>query len=102
MAIRSGSILPSVVMHFLNNAIIIILYAVGATDSGGNLIISQSGDIILTIVAALAFVGAMIWLILDRTPLKKRQKGGVAAFFVCGSAGILILAINWILAFIGV
>lgn len=102
VAIRAGSILPSVLMHFLNNAIILILYACGATDSGGNLIISQTGDIILTIVASLAFVGAIVWLILDKTPLAKCQKGGVKAFFIYGSVGVIILAVMWILSFIGV
>lgn len=102
LAIRSGSILPSVLIHFLNNAIIIILFACGATDSGGNLIISQTGDIILTVVASLAFVGAIVWLILDKTPLAKCPKGGVKAFFIYGSVGIIILAVMWILSFIGV
>lgn len=102
VAIRSGSILPSVMMHFLNNAIIIVLYACGATDAGGDLLISQAGNIILTVVAALAFVGSVVWLALDKKPIKKCGKGGVASFFIYASVGIVILALVWILSFVGV
>lgn len=102
LAIRAGSILPSIVMHFLNNAIIIILYAAGVYDLSGNLIISQACNIILIITAALAFVGALVWLIFDNKPLKKCQKGGVSAFFITALAGIVVLALNWILSLFGV
>lgn len=102
LAVRSGSILPCMLMHFLNNAIIIVLYAVGATDIGGNLLISQTGDIILIIVAALAFVGSIIWLVLDKKPLQKCSKGGVVTFFAYASVGIVILAVVWLLSFFGV
>lgn len=102
LAIRAGSILPSIFMHFLNNAIIIVLYAVGATDLGGNLIISQTGDLILTIVSALAFVGGIVWLILDKKILMKCQDGGVKSFFIYASAGIAILALIWVLSLIGI
>lgn len=101
LAIRAGSILPTILMHFLNNAIIIIIYACGATGLDGNLTISSAGNIVLTIVAALAFVGSIVWLILDKKPLKKCQ-GGVASFFIYASVGIAILAIMWILSFVGV
>lgn len=102
LAIRAESILPSMLMHFINNALIIILYAVGATDAGGNLIISQTGNILLTVFASLAFVGGIIWLILDKKPIKKSEKGGVASFFIYASVGIVVLAIFWVVSFIGI
>lgn len=102
LALRSGSILPSLLMHFLNNATIIILNACGATDANGNILISQTGDIILTIAAALALVGSIVWLILDKKPIKKCEAGGVKAFFINASVGIVILAVIWVLSFVGV
>lgn len=104
VAIRAGSILPSILMHFLNNAIIIVLYAVGATDSGGSLVISYTADIILTVTAALAFIGGIVWLILDKKPfLKCEMEGeGVKTFFIYASVGIIILSIVWILSFVGI
>ena len=102
LAVRSGSIVPCILMHFLNNATIIILNACGAADANGELLISQTGDIILTVVAALSLIGSIVWLILDKKPLQKSGNGGVKEFFIYASAGIVILAIIWILSFIGV
>lgn len=102
IAIRSRSILPSIMMHFINNALIVILAACGCYDDAGALIISYGGNIALIVTSALSLVGALIWLILDRTPLKKCEKGGVKAFFIYASVGIALLALLWILSLFGV
>lgn len=102
IAIRSRSILPSVMMHFINNALIIILAACNCYDGAGNLVISAGGSIALTVTSALALVGALIWLILDKTPLKKCEKGGVRTFFIYASVGIGVLGLLWILSLFGV
>ena len=99
VAIRSGSILPSVVMHFINNAIIVIFAACGLLDEAGNLIISSGGQIALIVTSAVSFIGGMLWLILDKKPVIKCQKGAVKSFFVFGSIGIAIMGIMWILSF---
>ena len=99
VAIRSGSILPSVVMHFINNAIIIIFAACGLLDVAGNLIISAGGQIALIVTSAAAFIGGMLWLILDKKPLIKCSKGSISAFFIYASVGIIIMGIMWILSF---
>ena len=99
VAIRSGSILPSVLMHFINNAIIIVFAACGLLDEGGNLIISTGGQIALIVTSAVSFIGGMVWLILDKKPLIKCTKGSVRAFFVYGSVGIAIMGLMWVLSF---
>ncbi|MDE6504781.1 MAG: CPBP family intramembrane metalloprotease [Clostridia bacterium] len=99
IAIHSGSILPSVFMHFLNNALIVILRACNLFDEAGSLIMSQTAFIIVTVCAALSFVGAIVWLVLDKKPLKKCQKGAVKAFFLYASVGIGILGLMWIMSF---
>ena len=99
IAIRAGSILPSVLMHFINNAIIIIFAACGLLDEAGNLIISTGGQIALIVTSAVAFIGGLVWLILDKKPLIKCTKGSVGAFFVYGSVGIAIMGVMWILSF---
>lgn len=99
VAIRAGSILPSVVMHFINNAIIVIFAACGLLDEAGNLIISSGGQIALIVTSAVSFIGGMLWLILDKKPVIKCQKGAVKSFFVFGSVGIAIMGIMWILSF---
>ncbi len=102
LAVRSRSIMPSVMMHFINNALIVILQACNAFGESGELLISSTANIIITAFAAAALIGAIVWLILDKTPLKKCAKGGVSAFFICASVGIAILGITWILALFGV
>lgn len=99
VAIRSGSILPSVLMHFINNAIIIVFAACGLLDAAGNLIISTEGQIALIVTSAASFIGGMVWLVLDKKPLAKCEKGSVKAFFIYGSVGIGVLGLMWILSF---
>lgn len=102
IALRSGSILPSVLMHFINNALIVIFAACGLLDEAGNLIISSGGNIALIVTSAIALIGALIWLILDKTPVKKCEKGGVKSFFICASPAIAAFAIVWIISLFGV
>lgn len=99
LAVRSGSVLPCVLMHFANNALIIILYACGATDANGSLALSAAADIAVTVLAAVAFVGGIVWLALDKKPLSKGVKGGVKNFFITAWVGVAILAVVWILSF---
>lgn len=99
VAIRSGSVLPSVLMHFINNAVIIVFGACGLLDEAGNLIISSGGQIALIVTSAVSFIGGMVWLILDKKPLIKCAKGSVQAFFVYGSVGIAIMGLMWVLSF---
>lgn len=102
IAIRSRSILPSVTMHFINNALIVILQACNCFGESGSLLISTGGNIALTVTSAFALCAALLWLILDKTPLKKCVKGGVRSFFIYASVGIGILGLVWILSLIGV
>lgn len=101
IALRSGSVLPSVMMHFINNALIVIFAACGLFDEAGNLVMSDTANIIITVLAGLCFFGSIIWLILDKKqkPVIKCRKGGVAAFFIFASVGIAVMGLNWILSF---
>lgn len=99
IAVRSGSILPSVFIHFLNNALIVIFRACNLFDEAGSLIMSDTAFIIVTVFAALSFVGAVIWLVLDKKPLQRCQKQSVKAFFLYASVGIAFLAFMWIMSF---
>lgn len=100
IAVRSRSILPSVMMHFINNALIIILNACNLFDEGGNLIISGGGYIAITVLSALSLIGAVVWLILDKHKLAKGNSGAVKAFFKYASVGIAVLALLWIITLI--
>ncbi len=102
LAVRSRSVLPSVMMHFINNALIVIFGACGLYDVNGNLAISQGVNVALIVLSACALVGGLVWLIFDKTPLKKCEKGGVKSFFLFASAGIAVMGLTWILSLFGV
>lgn len=99
IAVRSGSIIPSVVMHFINNGLIVVFSACNLFDEGGNLVMPQPAFIAVTVLSALCFAGALLWLIFDKKPLVKSQKGGVKFFFLFASVGIFVLGLSWILSF---
>ncbi len=102
IAVRSGSILPSMLMHFINNALIVIFNACNLFDEAGNLVMSDTAFIIVTVFSAISFVGAVVWLVLDKTPLKKCEKGGVKVFFLYASVAIGALGLVWVLSLFGV
>lgn len=102
IAVRSGSVLPSMLMHFINNALIVIFSACGLFDGAGNLILSDAANIVLIVFSAVSFVGGIVWLILDKTQLKKCEKGGVKVFFLYASVAIAALGLVWILSLFGV
>ncbi len=99
IAVRSGSVLPSALMHFINNALIVIFGACGLLDVEGNLILPFAVDLSLAIVGGLCLVGGIVWLILDNkkaVPYKKCEKGAVKEFFIYAALGLVALAVLWI------
>ncbi len=106
IAMRSGSILPSMVMHFLNNAVIIILAACNCFDEAGELIISSTGNIILMVISAACLVAGILWLCLDKHKNRVRKSEGskreTAAFFIYAAVGIVIMLVIWLCVLFGV
>lgn len=98
LAVRSRSVTPTVVIHFINNALIIILYAVGAADTvTDKLIMSKTAEIIVSVLSAISLIGAVVWLIFDKKEVKKCEAGGVKKFFIFASVGIGAMALMWII-----
>ena len=99
IAVCSGSVLPGVMMHFINNALLILMYAYVPMDAEGNMF-SPAVRITLIVIGAIAFISSIVWLLLDRKPFIKGEKGGVVAFFKYAWAGIMVLGIIWILSWV--
>lgn len=96
VVLRSGSILPTILAHFLNNAVILFLTKFGIT--------SFTTPVFLAImnVSVVCLLGSMLYLILDkRTGLelgmslveKRRERRSFLSF---SAVGIVILAIVWL------
>ena len=102
LAIRSRSVLPGMLAHFLNNATIIILQACGL-DTSGSLFdwAPLWAAVLVTVLSVLSLSAAAALLAADKTPFAKPVKGGVFSFIVTASVGIVILAVFWISGFFG-
>ena len=117
VAIRSGSIIPGIIMHFLNNGIVIILTACNLIGDDGNLI-SPTAQTVLMALGFVALIVGLLLLILDRgavektkfgkkigvifenPPVKPCQKGSVKNFFIYAAVGVGAMAILWIINFV--
>lgn len=108
IAIRSESILPTVVSHFLNNALIVILTVCGI----------ESLPVFLVCVFAALFVASLIFLLVFGKRLAKqptatdkdgnnacadmrdissvKEKADVKGFTLCALIGIIICSLTWI------
>lgn len=92
IAIRSGSVLPSLLIHFVNNAFIIVLSAFGCNS----LPVSGAAAVTLGVLGGAAFAASVLLLVFIKKPFLKSVKGGVKGFYVFASAGIAINAFMWI------
>ncbi len=94
IAIRSGSILPTMLAHFLNNAIILILASFGYSDMTQW---AQGGYIALLAVSAVCLVASLIYLIfLDSSNNRKGKIVEGKIFFSAATIGIAVCAVEWI------
>ena len=90
IAVRSGSVLPTVLSHFLNNALILVLSALGLETFSGVL------SVVLIVVGAVFLAGSLVFLIFfDK---KTDRKGGApraGVFFLAAAVGLVICAVQW-------
>ena len=96
MAIRAGSVFPTMLAHFVNNAVIIILQKYGVENIPATVFIP------VVIVSGLCLLGSLAYLIFvdknrlpeeEGTPERKKTSRGV---FILGTAiGILICFASW-------
>lgn len=98
VAFKAGSILPTMVAHFLNNALILVFEATGF---GTTWTMPLAVYISIIVLSALLFLGAFVYLIFfDK---RNNQKGKIVngKQFVFGAiVGIGICAIEWIVQLI--
>ena len=94
VAVKAGSIFPTMLAHFLNNALILVFEATGYGSAWG---MSFGVFIAVIVVSSLLFLGALTFLIFfDK---RNNQRGKVVngkRFFFSAAAGIGICAIEWI------
>lgn len=94
LAVRSGSILPTAFAHFLNNAVILILYKLGVQT------IPMPVFIIIVCVAAVCLAAALVWIFAfdkkqKRLPLET-DKTDRKNFLLGAGLGIVFCAFSWL------
>lgn len=90
VAYRSGSVFPTMLSHFLNNAAIIVMYRFGLEDY------STGFKIPFMIVCALSLIGATVWLILDKNKPEQAEKTDKKQFFLYALGGVVLCAVTWL------
>ena len=95
VALRAGSILPTVLSHFLNNALIIILTKYGVNDFQGGALA------VVLIVSVLSLIASLVWLFFfdkgKNVTEGKAEKTERKHFFSYASVGMIMYALTWIL-----
>lgn len=108
VAMRSGSILPTVLSHFINNALIIILTRCGVNG------VPAAAYVPYLAVTSLCLVGSLAYLFFFDTPKTEKEekkplktdlrkereetKAERLRFFAFAAAGIAVLLVNWLTA----
>ena len=98
IAIKAGSILPTAVAHFFNNALVLVFEATGY---GTSWTMPFGVYLAVLIVSGLCFLGALAFLIFfdSRNNQKGKIKNG-KKFFFTAAVGIGICVIEWVVALI--
>lgn len=88
IVLRCGSILPTVIAHFLNNAFIICAEKFAW----------QTDVLPVMILSAVCLVATLAYLIVGLTKKNKQplDKGGRRFFFLCSSVGLVLCAMEWV------
>ena len=94
LAIRADSIWPAILIHFVNNAVIIFDYRFDFLSK-----ISQGGTIALYIVSAVCLVGSLVYLIFFDKKTNRKKEGPIKPFILPALVGIILCAVMWIANF---
>jgi len=94
VAIRAGSVLPTVLSHFVNNALILLLTKLGIENFPTPVFVG------IIIVSVLCLIASLVYLIFwDKNTEQKREdssKEERKTFLLCSLLGMVVCAINWL------
>ena len=92
IALRAGSVFPTMLSHFLNNAVILVLYKYGVNE------FSPTVNTIILAVSLVCLSMAILWLMKgdksNRQPTKTQTNA--KEFFLCAAVGIAICTLTWL------
>jgi len=90
VAIKSGSMLPTALAHFINNAVILCLYKLGITA------FPPPVYAIILCVSGICLIVAFVYLLVFDRKQEEKKEGRLRQLFACASIGIGMLALSWL------
>ncbi len=96
VAIRADSLLPSVLIHFLNNAVIVMDYKFDFLSK-----ISVGGTVALYVLSGICLISSLVYLLFIDKRGNRKKENSVKPFLYPALAGIILCILMWILNFIG-
>ena len=91
VVIRSGSILPTIVSHFINNALVLTLTQFGIVS------FPLPVFIVIVCISAVCLIGALVWLIFfEKKTLEKKEKAEQKEFVAYAAVGIALCTLTWL------
>lgn len=90
IAIRADSVLPTMLSHFLNNAVIIILYKFGVTDFG------DLGGVLFYVISGIALVVSLVYLIFIDKRGNTSKMESIKPFLLTAGVGICVCVVLWL------
>lgn len=91
LAIRADSLLPAVLCHFLNNAVIVFNYKFAFLQN-----ISVPGTIVLYVLSGACLAGSLVYLIFFDKKTNRKKEGEIKPFFLAALVGFLLCCALWI------
>lgn len=101
IAVRSGSVLPTMLSHFFNNALILVLTKFGVESFSAPVFLS------IMIASPICLIASLVWLFAFDKKKDGEKEQAVAIdkteqkrFFVYASVGLAICVLTWLAVFI--
>lgn len=92
VALESGSIIPTMILHFVNNAFVLIFTFIAGKDY----VYAPTVRYILIACGIVALVAAyLLYRFLFKKPAEKEGGKGIKGFFLFGSVGIVVALVEW-------
>lgn len=92
LAIRAESILPTCLMHFLNNALIIFDAKFSFLER-----LSFPAEVAIYAVSGVCLIGALIWMIWFDKGTNRKKEGSIKPFIYAALAGIILCVVVWLM-----
>lgn len=94
LAIRADSIWPAILIHFVNNAVIIFDYKFDFLSK-----VSSGGAIAIYVISAVCLAASLVYLIFFDKKTNRKKEGAIKPFVYPALVGIILCAIMWIANF---